>query len=141
MAETITTQVAVLGAGPGGYAAAYLAADKGLKVTMIDPREKPGGTCLHVGCIPSKALLHAAKLITDARDAEHVGLKFGPPKIDLAAVRSSAFKVTDHLATNLAGLGKKRKVDYVTSKGKFIDGQTIQTEDGKQLRFEHAIVA
>src|SRR5215469_15971061 len=141
MAETITTQLAVLGAGPGGYAAAFLAADKGLKVTMIDPRERPGGTCLHVGCIPSKALLHAAKLITDARDAEHAGIKFAAPQIDLAGVRGSAFKVIDRLSGNLADLSKKRKVDYVSSKGKFVDPQTIQTEDGRLIRFEHAIVA
>ncbi len=141
MAETISTQLAVLGAGPGGYAAAFLAADKGLKVTLIDPREKPGGTCLHVGCIPSKALLHAAKLITDARDAAHAGIKFGPPQIDLNGVRGSAFKVIEQLSGNLADLGKKRKVDYVASKGKFVDPKTIQAEDGRLIRFEHAIVA
>src|ERR1700730_7975534 len=101
MAEVIQTQLVVLGAGPGGYAAAFLAADKGMTVTLIDPRERPGGTCLHAGCIPSKALLHAAKLITDARDAEHVGLKFGPPQIDLAGVRGSAGKVVDALSGNL----------------------------------------
>jgi len=141
MAETITTQLAVLGAGPGGYAAAFLAADKGLKVTMIDPRDRPGGTCLHVGCIPSKALLHAAKLITDAHDAEHAGIKFGPPQIDLTGVRGSASKVIDRLSASLADLSKKRKVDYVSSKGKFVDPQTIQAEDGRLIRFEHAIVA
>src|SRR5947208_14201150 len=100
MAEIIEIQLLVLGAGPGGYAAAFLAADKGLKVHLIDPREKPGGTCLHVGCIPSKALLHAAKVITDTRDAAHIGLKFGPPQIDLAAVRGSEFKVVDTLSGN-----------------------------------------
>ncbi len=141
MPDTITTQLAVLGAGPGGYAAAFLAADKGLKVTMIDPRERPGGTCLHVGCIPSKALLHAAKLITDARDAEHAGIKFGPPQIELPVVRGSANKVIDRLSASLADLSKKRKVDYVASKGKFVDPQTIQAEDGRLIRFEHAIVA
>jgi dihydrolipoamide dehydrogenase len=141
MAETITTQLAVLGAGPGGYAAAFLAADKGLKVTMIDPRERPGGTCLHVGCIPSKALLHAAKLITDARDAEHAGIKFGPPQIELAGVRGSASKVVETLSGNLVKLSKARKVDYITSKGKFVDPQTIQADDGRLVRFEHAIIA
>ena len=80
MAEVLQTQLVVLRRRPGGYAAAFLAADKGMKVTLIDPRERPGGTCLHVGCIPSKALLHAAKLITDARDAAHVGVKFGTPE-------------------------------------------------------------
>src|SRR2546429_5938234 len=80
MPDTIETQLVVLGGGPGGYAAAFLAADHGFKVTLIEARERPGGTCLHVGCIPSKAVLHAAKLITDAKDAEHVGLKFAPPR-------------------------------------------------------------
>src|SRR5260370_10991080 len=122
MADTIDTQLVVLGAGPGGYAAAFLAADKGLKVHLIDPRERPGGTCLHVGCIPSKALLHAAKLVTDARDAVHVGLKFGKPEIDLAAVRGSEFKVVDTLSGNLTKLAKARKVEYVCGRGRFLDG-------------------
>ena len=87
MAEVKDTDLVVLGGGPGGYAAAFLAADKGMKVTLIDARERLGGTCLNVGCIPSKALLHAAKLITDARDAAHLGVQFGAPKIDLNGVR------------------------------------------------------
>src|SRR5438477_7842818 len=100
MAEVIDTQLVVLGAGPGGYAAAFLAADRGQKVTLIDARERPGGTCLHVGCIPSKAVLHSAKLITDARDAARVGVKFAPPEIDLAGVRGHWLKVVDQLAGN-----------------------------------------
>src|SRR5436305_313443 len=87
MADVIDTQLVVLGAGPGGYAAAFLAADRGMKVTLVDAAARPGGTCLHVGCIPSKACLHAAKLITDARDAPHFGVKFGPPEIDVNGVR------------------------------------------------------
>src|SRR5437763_2579552 len=98
MADTLDTQLVVLGAGPGGYAAAFLAADKGKQVTLIDAAERPGGTCLYVGCIPSKALLHAAKLITDARDAAHVGVTFGPPKIDVNAVRGHWLKVVDTLS-------------------------------------------
>lgn len=141
MAEQTQTQLVVLGAGPGGYAAAFLGADKGMKVTLIDPRERPGGTCLHVGCIPSKALLHAAKLITDARDAEHVGLKFGAPEIDLAGVRGSSSRVVDALSGNLAKLCKDRKVEYIKSRGRFIDSQAIQIEDGRQIRFEHCIIA
>ena len=87
MSDTLNTQLVVLGGGPGGYAVAFLAADHGFKVTLIEARERPGGTCLHVGCIPSKAVLHAAKLITDAREAEHAGLKFAPPQIDINGVR------------------------------------------------------
>ncbi|HEY7152637.1 MAG TPA: FAD-dependent oxidoreductase, partial [Gemmataceae bacterium] len=111
MAEVHDTQLLVLGAGPGGYAAAFLAADKGMKVTLIDTRERPGGTCLHVGCIPSKAVLHAAKLITDARDAAHIGLTFAPPKIDINGVRGHWMKVVDTLTGNLGRLSKARKVD------------------------------
>src|SRR3954467_1992218 len=104
MAEVLETQLVVLGGGPGGYAAAFLAADRGLQVTLIDARSRPGGTCLHVGCIPSKALLHIAKVITEARDAGHIGLTFAPPKIDLAGVRGFAQKVVDKMSGNLASL-------------------------------------
>src|SRR3954453_10021337 len=88
MADTLKTQLVVLGGGPGGYAAAFLAADKGIQTTLIDAAAKPGGTCLHVGCIPSKALLHAAHVIHSAHDAAAFGIKFAKPEIDLAALRS-----------------------------------------------------
>src|SRR5947208_12867851 len=88
MADMIDSQLAVLGAGPGGYAAAFLAADRGMQVTLIDAGAKPGGVCLHCGCIPSKALLHAAHLIAAAQDAAGWGLKFAPPHIDLNALRA-----------------------------------------------------
>src|SRR5438034_2869090 len=101
MPDTIESQLVVLGGGPGGYAAAFHAADKGKKVTLIDAAERPGGTCLHVGCIPSKALLHAAKLITDARDAAHVGVTFAAPKIDINGVRGHWQKVVETLSSNL----------------------------------------
>src|SRR5262245_2120601 len=104
MAEAAETELIVLGAGPGGYAAAFLAADKGMKVTLIDAGEKPGGTCLHRGCIPSKALLHAAKLITDAREAPTWGIHFAPPKIDVEALRKQGHKVVDTLARSLQDL-------------------------------------
>src|SRR5580693_1848557 len=113
MPETLDTQLVVLGAGPGGYAAAFLAADKGMKVTLIDAGARPGGTCLHVGCIPSKALLHVAKVITDARDAAHLGVTFAAPKIDFDAVRKHRFGIPDKLSSNLVALCKARKVDYV----------------------------
>src|ERR1700730_16040478 len=116
MPDITDTELAIIGAGPGGYAAAFLAADKGMQVTLIDAGEKPGGTCLHVGCIPSKALLHAAKLITDAREADVLGVHFAPPKIDIAGVRGYWHKVVDGLAKNLAELCKRRKVEYVTSR-------------------------
>ncbi len=84
MTETLElTQVAIIGGGPGGYAAAFLAADLGMKVTLIDPEVNPGGVCVYRGCIPSKALLHVAKLIDEARHAKSWGVEFGEPKIDL----------------------------------------------------------
>jgi dihydrolipoamide dehydrogenase len=141
MADTIDTQLVVLGAGPGGYAAAFLAADKGKRVTLIDATERPGGTCLHVGCIPSKALLHVAKLITDARDGAHIGLTFAPPQIDVNAVRGHARKVIDSLSGSLLKLCKARNVAFVNGRGRFVDGRTIQVEGGATYRFEHAIVA
>ncbi len=141
MADVIDTQLVVLGAGPGGYAAAFLAADKGMKVTLIDAAERPGGTCLHVGCIPSKACLHAAKLITDARDGAHIGITFAPPKIDISGVRNHWRKVVDTLSGNLAKLCKARKVDYVTGRGQFVDDKTIEVQGRGRYRFENCIVA
>jgi dihydrolipoamide dehydrogenase len=141
MPETVETQLLVLGGGPGGYAAAFLAADHGFKVTLVDGRERPGGTCLHVGCIPSKALLHAAKLITDVRDAERIGVSYGAPKLDIDAIRGHWQKVVDTLTKNLVGLAKARKVDLVHGMGKFLDPHTIEIEGGKRYHFEKCIIA
>jgi dihydrolipoamide dehydrogenase len=141
MADMVQTQLAVLGGGPGGYAAAFLAADHGFQVTLIEARERPGGTCLHVGCIPSKAVLHAAKLITDAREAKHVGLDFAPPKIDINGVRGHWQKVVDTLSKNLVALAKARKVTVVRGMGKFVDSHTIEVEGAGRVRFENAIIA
>ncbi len=141
MADVTETQLVVLGAGPGGYAAAFLAADRGMKVTLIDARERPGGTCLHVGCIPSKACLHAAKLITDVRDAAHIGLKYGAPTIDVNGVRGHWQKVVETLTGNLSRLSKARKIDYIVGQGKFVDGRTVEVEGRGCYRFENCIVA
>src|SRR5262249_23815424 len=109
MAETTESQLVVLGAGPGGYAAAFLAADRGQQVTLIAARPKPGGVCLHAGCIPSKALLHAARVITEAtREAGGWGLHFQPPKIDLDRLRARKDRVVDELASGLVHLCKQR---------------------------------
>src|SRR5436309_1330304 len=140
MADTAERELIVLGAGPGGYAAAFLAADKGMQVTLIDAAEKPGGACLHVGCIPSKALLHAAKLITDARDAGHWGVQFAAPKIDVAALRNQTAKVVDTLANNLLELCKRRNVEWVRSHAAFEDSRTLKLEDGSRRSFRHCIV-
>src|SRR6516162_8296710 len=104
MAENVETDVVVVGAGPGGYAAAFLAADLGMRVALVDAASKPGGVCLHCGCIPSKALLHAARLITEAHEAGSWGLHFQPPKIDLPALRARKDKIVDTMSTNLAEL-------------------------------------
>jgi dihydrolipoamide dehydrogenase len=112
-----------------------------MKVTLIDATERPGGTCLHVGCIPSKALLHAAKLITDAAEAPHVGVTFGKPQINIDGVRGHWQKVVDTLSGNLVKLCKARKVDYVRGRGAFVDGQTVQVEGGNGYRFQHCVIA
>src|SRR5947209_2965105 len=141
MPEAKDTDLVVLGAGPGGYPAAFLAADKGMKVTLIDARERLGGVCLNVGCIPSKALLHVAKLVTDARDAAHFGVQFAAPKIDVAAVRAHEQKVVETLTGNLGRLNKARKIEHVVGRGRFADCQTVQVEGGASYRFKNCIIA
>src|SRR5712691_10321777 len=116
MPDIAESELVIVGAGPGGYAAAFLAADKGMKVTLIDAAEKPGGACLHVGCIPSKALLHAAKLITDVRDAKAWGVNFPAPKIDINALRGHWMKIVETLGKNSLELCKRRNVEFVRSR-------------------------
>jgi dihydrolipoamide dehydrogenase len=141
MADVTEVDVAVLGAGPGGYAAAFLAADKGMKVALIDPRARPGGTCLMVGCIPSKALLHAARLLTDAQEAEGWGIHFDKPKINLDALRGRKDKVVDTLSGHLAEAAKNRKVTYLKARGAFENSTTLQLDGGGRVRFKHCILA
>src|SRR5216110_3004072 len=113
MTETSNLHIAVVGAGPGGYAAAFLAADLGMTVTLIDPEVNPGGVCLYRGCIPSKALLHIAKLIEEAEQSKNWGIEFGAPKIDLARLRGFKEGVVKKLTGGLGVLSKQRKVRYV----------------------------
>jgi dihydrolipoamide dehydrogenase len=141
MADIIQTELLVLGGGPGGYAAAFLAADRGIKTTMIDAAAKPGGTCLHVGCIPSKTLLHAADIVHTAKHAADFGIKFSKPEIDVAALRAKGNKVVDTMATHLLELCKRREVKHVAGRGVFTDANTVQVEKGAQVRFEHCIIA
>src|SRR3954452_1544208 len=115
MPESTEAELVVLGGGPGGYTAAFLAADKGMQVTMIDASERPGGTCLHVGCIPSKAFLHVAKLVNEAKEAASWGVQFQSPKIDVATLRGQTVKVLDTLSKNLVELCKRRKVELIRS--------------------------
>src|SRR5207249_2872381 len=110
MPEVQQTDLVVLGGGPGGYAAAFLAADRGIATTLIDAWPKPGGTCLHVGCIPSKTLLHVAHAISAAREAADFGLQFAEPKIDLDKLRAKGNKIVDMMANSLVDGCKKRGV-------------------------------
>src|SRR6195256_1693832 len=109
----MTTQVVVIGGGPGGYAAAFLAADLGLSTALIDPELNPGGVCVYRGCIPSKALLHVAGLIHESRQAKAWGVEFGEPKVDLAKLREFKNSVVKRLTTGTGQLAKHRKVNYI----------------------------
>jgi dihydrolipoamide dehydrogenase len=134
----------VLGAGPGGYTAAFRAADLGLKVTLIERSPTLGGVCLNVGCIPSKALLHAAKVIEDAADMAACGIVFGPPQIDRDRLRAWKSRVVAKLTNGLALLAKQRKVDVVRGEAKFVGPHSLEvrTEEGaKRLDFKQCIVA
>ena len=120
--EDAPTRLAVLGAGTGGYPAAFFAAEMGFDVTLIDEREAPGGVCLWEGCIPSKALLHAAQVITDAREAAHIGLTFGEPTIDLHRLRKwKDNEVVRKMTGGLGQIARGRKVRYVRGRGRFRD--------------------
>jgi len=141
MSEIQESELIVLGAGPGGYAAAFHAADKGMRVAMIDAREKPGGSCLYVGCIPSKTLLHVAKVITDAREAGSWGLQFAAPKVSIETLRAQSSKVVEGLGKNLAELAKRRNVEYLHSQARFEDSRTLRLQDGTLRRFKHCIIA
>src|SRR5919106_5808623 len=121
-----TSHVVVIGAGPGGYAAAFYAADLGMRVTLVDPAKNPGGVCLYRGCIPSKALLHVAKLIDEAKHAEAWGVWFGSPKIDLDRLRGFKEKVVGQLTGGLGQLSKQRKIAYVQGTAAFRDAHTVE---------------
>jgi len=135
----------VLGAGPGGYAAAFRAADLGLSVALIERGATLGGVCLNVGCIPSKALLHAAKVIEDARAMAAHGIEFGAPKIDPARLRDWKNKVVGRLTTGLAGLAKQRKVTVIRGVAVFADTHAVNVtgEDGngQRVTFAHCVIA
>ncbi|SIT32455.1 dihydrolipoyl dehydrogenase [Achromobacter sp. MFA1 R4] len=135
----------VLGAGPGGYSAAFRAADLGLSVVLVERYSTLGGVCLNVGCIPSKALLHNAAIIDEARELAAHGISFGEPKIDLDKLRGYKDSVVAKLTGGLAGMAKARKVTVVTGVGEFADANhlTVKAADGKTqtLRFKQAIIA
>ncbi len=134
----------VIGAGPGGYTAAFRAADLGLKVTLIERWDSLGGVCLNVGCIPSKALLHAAKVIEDAHDVSACGVDFGAPSIDRARLREWKSGVVTKLTGGLAALAKRRKVDVVRGVAKFTGPTSVEVEQAGEFRtleFRQCIIA
>ena len=141
----VEAEVLVLGAGPGGYSAAFRAADLGRKVVIVDARETLGGVCLNIGCIPSKALLHAARVIAETREMAEHGLRFADPEVDLDALRSWKDGVVKRLTGGVAGLARQRKVSTVRGTGKFVSPNQLEvaTADGptQLVGFEQAIIA
>src|SRR5690606_18302363 len=140
----IECDVLVLGAGPGGYSAAFRAADLGLKVVLVERYPTLGGVCLNVGCIPSKALLHNVAVLDEARELAKNGISFGEPDIDLSKLRTYKDGVIGKLTTGLAGMAKARKVQVLQGKGTFLDSYHLQVEaeSGKQVvKFGAAIIA
>jgi dihydrolipoamide dehydrogenase len=139
-----TAELLVLGAGPGGYTAAFRAADLGLKVTLVERWAELGGVCLNVGCIPSKALLHAAKVIEDADEMAERGIAFGAPQIDLPRLRAWKTAVVGKLTGGLRVLAKQRKVEVVRGTGRFVSAHVLEVMDGsssQRIRFDQCIIA
>lgn len=145
MSQNEQTQLVVIGGGPGGYAAAFLAADLGIETTLVDLDVNPGGVCLFRGCIPSKALLHVAKVLSESREAKEIGIDFGEPKIQLDKVRAWKNKVISQLTGGLGQLCKQRKIKFIQGRATFRNSDTItvKKDDGSsiQLSFENAILA
>ncbi|RMH66046.1 MAG: dihydrolipoyl dehydrogenase [Calditrichaeota bacterium] len=145
MSENHKTHLAVIGAGPGGYTAAFLAADLGMDVTLIDPEENPGGVCLYRGCIPSKALLHVAKLIEETREAHKWGVTFAEPKIDLDKLRAFKEGVVNRLTQGNGMLRNQRKIRHLRGRGRFVSPTRLEVDlhDGRSaaLDFTYAIIA
>ena len=140
----IHAEVLVLGAGPGGYTAAFRAADLGKKVVLVERFPTLGGVCLNVGCIPSKALLHVARVLTEAAEVAHAGIEFGKPKIDIARLRAWKAGVVSKLTKGLTGLAKQRKVQVVQGKGQFASPHTLRVETAEGARtisFDSCIIA
>lgn len=136
------TDVVVIGAGPGGYAAAFMAADLGLKTLIVDKEANPGGVCLYRGCIPSKALLHAAKVLTEAEEAASIGIEFGEATIDVEKLADWKQSVVNKLTGGLGQLRKARKVEHIQGTARFVDANTLEvTDSGEKVSFKHAIIA
>ena len=146
MTTNSNLRVAVIGGGPGGYAAAFLAADLGMKVTLIDPEANPGGVCLYRGCIPSKAFLHVAKLLDEAEQAKAWGIEYAAPKIDLAKLRGWKEGVVTKLTGGLGQLSKQRKVTFIQGKAAFVNATTLKVTKSaaageETLTFDRIVIA
>ena len=144
MSEVLQAEVVVIGGGPGGYTAAFRAADLGKKVVLVEKQSRLGGVCLNVGCIPSKALLHVAEIINEAKEADHLGLTFSAPKIDIDKIREFKESVIVKLTSGLAGLAKQRQVTVVSGTASFASATTlsVDTAEGKQeIEFENCVIA
>jgi dihydrolipoamide dehydrogenase len=142
--EPTNTEILVLGAGPGGYTAAFYAADKGKKVTLVEQNRRLGGICLNVGCIPSKALLHATEILRETTDSAQRGIVFGSPKVDLDRLRNWKEAILEKLGQGVKGLAQHRGVQVVHGRGHFEDSQTLRvetTEGQKFIRYQKAIIA
>jgi len=145
MTTSNNTNIAVIGGGPGGYAAAFLAADLGMTVTLIDKDANPGGVCLYRGCIPSKALLHAARIIAESKEAKNFGIEFNKPKIDLDKLRNWKDDIVKRLTGGLGILSKQRKVNYIQGTATLVNSNTLAVDktDGskEELNFDKIILA
>jgi dihydrolipoamide dehydrogenase len=139
-----TTQIAVLGAGPGGYAAAFYAADLGMQVTLIDEEKNPGGVCLYRGCIPSKALLHVAKVVDEATHASKWGISYGAPAIDVNKLRAYKQGVVDKLTAGVGSVAKLRKVNFVQGRATLTGPKSLTVKGASgdtEIQFQHLILA
>ncbi|MBN2029595.1 dihydrolipoyl dehydrogenase [bacterium] len=140
-----STQLAVIGGGPGGYPAAFLAADLGMQVTLIDPEPNPGGVCLYRGCIPTKTLLHVVRVIRETEEAGRMGLKFSKPEIDLETVRNWKETVVQKMTEGLGQLSELREIKRIRGRGRFLSSHMLEidkTDNTKEsLKFEHALIA
>src|SRR5580693_3123583 len=145
MTNSSNLSVAVIGGGPGGYAAAFLAADMGMKVTLVDPEINPGGVCLYRGCIPSKSLLHVSKLLEESEQAKNWGIEFAAPKIDLARLRTWKESVVKKLTGGLGQLSKQRHVEYIQGRAAFENSTTLRISKADAtevvLSFDRIILA
>ncbi len=146
--KSLQTQLAIIGSGPGGYAAAFYAAEMGMQVTMITSDERPGGVCLHRGCIPSKALLHIARVINESREVGECGVQFDAPRINVDQLREWKNSIVNRMANGLVELSNRRNVRIIRAFGRFADSGTIRLEpvadvplEFEFVEFEHAILA